>query len=34
MDDGLVMCIHKKLCSRSLELACSSVERQDGVWNS
>jgi len=32
MDDGVVMCFHKQLCSRSLELAWSSVKRQDGVW--
>jgi len=29
-----VLCFRKKLCSRLLELACSSVERQDGVGNS
>jgi len=29
--DGLVVCFDKKLCSRLLELACSLVERQDGV---
>jgi len=32
MGGRLVVCFRKKLCSRLLELAYCSVERQDGAW--